>query len=582
MFRAVLLAAAAAAIAAGGAPIAQQVGPDSFELELARAERLNVTAPWRESQAILDELRSRLPLAGDSQYARFKLLEARNLALAGELERSIEVLESLLARDMPDELRLRVHTRAANIAYIARRFETTFSNLDAALRMLEDPELRSIGDDVYSLAAYTYALVDQLERAREFGALSLEIARERDDPRAVCTTAQNLAFVYKQAGESQRSREFYEMALSACEAAGDDLIAAVTRYGLADLMRRLGRNNDAERLFDEALAGLETADYKPGMAEARLYYARLESSRGALDRVETLLAGTMEQLRRDRNWEYLSEAYGLLAEVEERRGAPAAALERYRESMQARSMHQQLVRDRQTAFLEVQFEMRHTEQQLALLQEQERLRDIEAASRAQQRRLRTGIYILTGLLVLVLIVLLVRATRERRRFQSLSRRDALTVLNNHTRFFELAERTLALSREKRVAFTLVLADIDHFKRVNDRHGHLVGDEVLRRVAGRLREHFAKKGIIGRIGGEEFGIALPGVSQAELNERLRAFRASLEDMRRDDDLVHVTMSFGIARPRDGESLVEIRERADRALYQAKRAGRDRVVDVDRID
>ncbi|MGK7295042.1 MAG: diguanylate cyclase [Candidatus Wenzhouxiangella sp. M2_3B_020] len=582
MFRVVLLVAAAVAMAASGKPIAQQVDSDSFESKLARAERLNVTAPWRESQAILDELRSGLPLAGDSQFARFKLLEARNLALDGELERSLEVLESLMGRDMPDDLRLRVHSRAANIAYIARRFETTFSNLNAALRMLEDPELRKTGDVVYSLASYTYALVDELERAREFGALSLEIARERDDPRAVCTTAQNLGFVYKQAGDSQRSRELYEMALSACEAAGDDLIAAVTRYGLADLLRRLGGNADAERLFDEALSGLETADYKPGMAEARLYYARLEISRGALDRVGALLDGAMEQLRRDRNWEYLAEAYRLLAEVEERRGAPAAALSHYRKHMEARGMHQQLVRARQTAFLEVQFEVRHTEQQLALLQEQERLRDIEAISRAQQRRLRTGIYILIGLLVAVLLVLLVRATRERRRFQGLSRRDALTALSNHTRFFELAERTLSLTREKRIGFTLVLADIDHFKRVNDRHGHLVGDEVLRRVAGRLREHFAKKGIIGRIGGEEFGIALPGVSHEELNERLEAFRASLANMRWGDASVHVTMSFGIARPRDSESLVEIRERADRALYQAKRAGRDRVVDVDRID
>ena len=146
-------------------------------------------------------------------------------------------------------------------------------------------------------------------------------------------------------------------------------------------------------------------------------------------------------------------------------------------------------------------------------------------------------------------------------------------------FFELAEHTLELAREKHIPFALVVADIDRFKRVNDELGHPVGDQVLRRVAARMREHFSDKGIIGRIGGEEFAIALPGLTLDEVDQRLHALRRALGRIRDDDLPVAVTMSFGVVSPTPEESLTAARSRADRALYEAKRAGRDRTVYAD---
>jgi diguanylate cyclase (GGDEF)-like protein len=123
----------------------------------------------------------------------------------------------------------------------------------------------------------------------------------------------------------------------------------------------------------------------------------------------------------------------------------------------------------------------------------------------------------------------------------------------------------------------VMIDIDHFKRINDAYGHPVGDEVIRVVAGRLRDAVRDSDVLGRYGGEEFALVTPqtGASAAELAERLRQVVSG--------DLVPtaagplpVTISVGLAHPSGGEEdLPQLLTRADEALYQAKQTGRDRV-------
>jgi diguanylate cyclase (GGDEF)-like protein len=552
--------------------------PDTFARELERAAALNVSEPWRVSQAVLDRLRPHLALASAEQYARFKLLEIRNLGLAGRLDAALDQLHALLERDMTQRQRLRAYTLGANIGMVARRYRITFSYLNQARAMLEDDSLRRYGDDIYALAAQIYAQVAEHDRAEEYGRLAVATARDRE-PRDLCIARARLASAYMEAEDWARSRREYETALNECRAASDPLAIAVVEYRLADLLRRDRQFERAESLFERALSGMQEVGYEFGLAEARLFYARLARDLGRSERVESLLEPALEQLREDRNWQYYAEAQRLLAEVARSSGRLNEMLERYDHYLAARERFLEIAYDRQTAFLEVRFDTEHTEQQLQLMREQQRVRELQQTARVQQRRLQVGVYGLLALLVAVLTLLLIRATRDRRRYQSLSQRDALTALSNHTRFFELAEKTLELSREKNISFVLVLADIDRFKRVNDEQGHPVGDQVLRRVAARMREQFSDNGIIGRIGGEEFAIALPGLSLDQVDRRLHALRRSLGRMREDDLPVAVTMSFGVVSPEPHESLTAARSRADRALYEAKRAGRDRIVHAD---
>jgi diguanylate cyclase (GGDEF)-like protein len=151
------------------------------------------------------------------------------------------------------------------------------------------------------------------------------------------------------------------------------------------------------------------------------------------------------------------------------------------------------------------------------------------------------------------------------------------------------EEMLRTSRTQREPMSVLLIDIDHFKLVNDRHGHLVGDEALRAVATILRSAIRTKDVIGRFGGEEFVIALPdtGLDDATVTaDRLRSAVAAsplaamcagvLDDPDLDPDTFRLTVSIGVAvYPADGSTVDDLLLRADRAMYAAKAAGRDRV-------
>jgi diguanylate cyclase (GGDEF)-like protein len=159
-----------------------------------------------------------------------------------------------------------------------------------------------------------------------------------------------------------------------------------------------------------------------------------------------------------------------------------------------------------------------------------------------------------------------------------ARTDGKTGLANSSYWREVAEREISRARSGRDPLAVLLVDIDHFKSVNDRYGHLVGDEVLRAVANGLTHGLRPRDFVGRFGGEEFVVLLTGsdLEQArQAAERIRAHVAevSVEASNRREP-VQVTISIGVAAFRDsGHSVHELLDAADAALYAAKHAGRN---------
>jgi len=160
---------------------------------------------------------------------------------------------------------------------------------------------------------------------------------------------------------------------------------------------------------------------------------------------------------------------------------------------------------------------------------------------------------------------------ERARMQALAERDGLTGLYNRRAGENLLVNLVAAPD---ASDALILFDIDHFKRVNDSHGHAVGDEVLRQVARRCESLLRHEDVFARWGGEEFLVMVRGAREdggAHVAESLRAAISSLPI----EPVGIVTASFGVASFRPSDSLESWLERSDTALYAAKAAGRDRV-------
>jgi diguanylate cyclase (GGDEF)-like protein len=164
-----------------------------------------------------------------------------------------------------------------------------------------------------------------------------------------------------------------------------------------------------------------------------------------------------------------------------------------------------------------------------------------------------------------------------------SRVDAKTGLLNVSTWEQEASVELSRSIRSGAAAALAVVDIDHFKRVNDTHGHLVGDRVLRAVADALRTGSRDYDRTGRFGGEEFVLLLANADENEacrIAERLRDHIGKMQvpvDDRPDGPTVSVTISVGVAAMKRGTTreLTELLTAADSALYDAKQAGRNRV-------
>ncbi len=150
--------------------------------------------------------------------------------------------------------------------------------------------------------------------------------------------------------------------------------------------------------------------------------------------------------------------------------------------------------------------------------------------------------------------------------------DGLTGLWNHRRFHETSLALLEAAPE--VEFALVLADLDDFKELNDRRGHVAGDDALRAVAGVLRRGMRPGDSVFRLGGEEFALLLPSTSRPNARTVCRRLQRTLETL--DLGGWRLTLSFGVARsPDDGSDLRTLMQAADAALYEAKRLGKDRI-------
>ena len=159
-------------------------------------------------------------------------------------------------------------------------------------------------------------------------------------------------------------------------------------------------------------------------------------------------------------------------------------------------------------------------------------------------------------------------------------KDPLTKINNRRGFEQTLKNAMGKARSDGSSLCLIIADIDHFKKVNDTHGHLVGDNVLRMVAATIKESIKGRDLVARVGGEEFAILLPdtpfdGALKLADDIRLAFERLDLKKKNTGESLGKITLSFGVSTYKTDEATEDFVERADEALYRSKKMGRNRV-------
>jgi diguanylate cyclase len=554
---------------------APALADDALEPQVREIERLTFAAHWRDSSVLIDRLASQRDALSPEQRHRVEFVRMRNLALAGDERRALEGLSGLLGQTLSPALRIRVYTTAISVAANVEDWPLAFTWLREALSYL--PEAPRESARLLGAASYLHTLVGEIDKARELALQALPQAEADEDPRALCLALADVALAEDHGRNFAEAERWRHRQIEACERAGERIYTANGKYGVGKMAAAQGRHDEALDWARQALEEFEAVGFTAGAFSARLIVAgSLIAANRDLGEAGALLARTLRYYRDQESDLAISETEHLLARLAEREGDVAGALAHTKQAMAASAEAERDARARRLAYLQVAFDTRLKEQQIALLEAGKKVSELQVTANKRWQLLLA--ICLAGLLVtaVLLSVLLRRSFRERRRYRWQSEHDSLTRLYNYQQVRRLGEAAFSRARATGQPFTAIVADIDLFKQVNDRHGHAAGDEALRSLGRWIGEATEGRGIAGRSGGDEFTILLDA-GAAEAEAMLQRLRDRIEPITVFGQTFRINISSGVCQA-DGNSatLEQLIHLADQALYRAKREGRDRVV------
>ncbi len=415
-----------------------------------------------------------------------------------------------------------------------------------------------------------------------------------------CHAWTGLGMLYAQEGRAEEYEHFTTLGLTVCEKSGDVQGEAHCCCNLASALVSQDRDEEARSLFARALQIAETHSLtyvsclaQSGIVDLHLKHRSFEQGLTLMASIRTQLRelGRVQQLvwndirAADRLIEADNPALLQVAAPFAQRAAEEAQ-NAHLTQMRVRALEQlSLIRERQGDLTRSLLAARQALQQQRAdfddeLRESKRASEhaqavLLATKQAAWERARRAELEATSA---ALQAALDNEARLRAELEVVARQDALTGLSNRRAHEESLRQLLADARRTKRPVGLILVDIDHFKRINDTHGHDVGDVVLRAVAHRLRKAVREADLVARWGGEEFTIAAPGADVDGLRRISEMVRQAIREKPVQTRVgpVYVTVSVGasVHRMHSTDTALTFRA-ADDALYRAKRNGRDQV-------
>lgn len=549
--------------------------PHPIEVLLQQALDAVRRGHHREGLQRAEQALALLPAADDAGRALATRLITLNLWRLGQPERAVHTGQRALAlyRQLGDAAGEAETLVSLCMAYVALGLYR--DALDAAVRALaaaRESGDRRIESWALNRIGVAYEALADAELAARYLHEALALARshggEEEQFAALCNLASN-ALVAATGHRDGGRLAAAGAAISAARNHATEALALARRSGnvhrevlalsnLAEALVEDGDNSGAAALITEYGELAERQGFRPLELAARLDHASLRQREGDHAGAVAQLDALLRELPAEANTEIRRKVEQALYVSNKTLARPAQALAHH--EVHARLEREHLVQraDAQARVLLERLEFEKAKRELAL-----------ARDDAQAQRARA-------------IELEIEQHRLRARAEAMARaahEDPLTGLHNRRLIEDMLPGVLRAALSAATPLALVMLDVDHFKRVNDGHGHAVGDRVLASLAQLLRQHTRSSDLLARVGGEEFLLVLPGTelgTAVDIAERTRSAIAAAGF----DEVapgLKVTVSLGVsawAGARD--DLEALGKRVDEALYRAKEGGRDRVV------
>ena len=499
----------------------------------------------------------------------------------GQTEQALEALDQSLALiaalDDPG-IRIQSKSRASSLAYRLRRIDQAVELNTRSLRLAESAGLSEQLPEIMGRLAIFLADSGQVELAVENYRRALALLDPETQASLVMPMRYNLGITLRRMGEFAEALEVLEPLLPMIQAPGLESRRASLLSLMGGLHFQLGNRDQAQAMFEESLALHATFDNPAERAALLRELTRLYREDGELPRARETAEESLALSRRSADEQSVIHSLEFLVDTLADLGEFELALEHHREMAQRSDalLNQQM--NSRMAEAEALLRDQQREAELEQLRQERALQAIEREQQAFRQRLWTAGAI--ALLVVFLIALLIQRANNRR-LDRVSRQDPLTGLPNRRALSaDLGPAPRKLAEHFSVLFLL---DLDHFKRINDLHGHDSGDRALLATARFLADYAARhQGQVGRWGGEEFALQINDLSDAAASEHAQALVAGIAALNitaMNGEALSLSASVGFAPIEPGlaksgqERWEPALNCADQLLYRAKKAGRN---------
>jgi diguanylate cyclase (GGDEF)-like protein len=533
------------------------------------------TSNHAEFTDILKRLSTNAATLSPEQALYLRYLNGWQYAYGGDYESSIPLLNAVIKESKEVRLQFRAGVTAVNVLAISSHYEEAFSRLSQLLDMLPQVTDKEAREQGLAVAALLYNQAGRYELALNY---ANQLLQENATPRAPCKGGHlKLEALYK-SGKLQANDKQFQDGIDACSRLGEPIFANLIRTFVANLDIDNDNQADAIQLLTSNYADVQATRYPELMAEFDSLLARAYWKSGDVANARQFAHSAIDKAIQKEITKPLVDADQVLYQIAEKEGDFPSALVFHEKYAAADKGYLNDVSARTLAYEMVTQQVVANKLQIDALNKQNEVLQLQQA--LDQKAAETGrLYVALLLSILGFIALWAYKTkRSQLRFMKLARRDGLTGIFNRQHFVDAALQSLEYCRKSARDACVVVIDLDHFKLINDAHGHAVGDMVLKRAVAVCESHLRSIDLFGRLGGEEFGILMPDCTlQAaqQCAERLRVAIVGLNDASTGIDF-EVAASFGIAATAaSGYELRQLLAHADAALYEAKRAGRNRV-------
>lgn len=524
----------------------------------------------------LAQIHRESPALTPAEQWRLRYLDALEASLEGKYTAAEKPLHDVIDHSGDPTLAAKASALLMNNLAVTRRYKDAFTlahQLTIDLPRIQDKAVRL---QVLSYLSQMLNLAGQTDLAIRYAHMMEDTA---PSVTTSCYSRTKLVAALFSARRLTSSSANVRQAIDTCEAAGEPIMATAMQLILGTLHLEEHQPAKTLSLLDRIAHGIRINHYYPHTLSAQAQRAQAYEQQGKDEDARKAALAALAMAGPDDVNDYLRDAYEVLYRVAKRHGDAASALAYYEhfvaqekgslDDAAAQALAYQTV---QQQVLTRRLETEELGRQNSILKLQRAL-DAKAAETSR-------LYITLLIILLAVIAFwLFRTMRSQRRFKHLATRDGLTGILNHQHFVSEADRSLRLLEKKLGHACLVSIDLDHFKQINDTHGHAVGDAVLRRAVAVCQQQLRPADLFGRLGGEEFGILLHDCSRAQGMEIANRVRIAVgaTPLEKDGCAVVVSASVGLASTEtSGYGLQRLCMEADAALYRAKRGGRNRVV------